>query len=159
MWYIIWILGSSPTDFHSEKIGLIRVTYDPPVSIRVNEYLKSLSHTFFLLSFFFLSLSLSLSLSKRINAVARPRCYMILMFKTIQTELLFLYLHIIIMCVLRSLQRKWNWWWCCQRRISFRRTGKSKREFWPKIFSFSYDSHLTKWRDLKLYTLELLYVW
>ena len=38
-----------------------------------------------------LSFSLSLSLSlKRINAVARPRCYMILMFKTIQTELLFL---------------------------------------------------------------------
>ena len=107
-----------------------------------------------------LSLSFSASLSlKRKNAVARPRCYMILMFKTIQTELLFLYLHIIIMCVLRSLQRKWNWWWCCQRRISFRRMGKSKREFWPKIFSFSYDLHLTERRDLNFYTLKLLYVW
>ena len=40
VWYIIGIIGSSPTDFHSEKIGLIRVTYDPPVSIRVNKYLK-----------------------------------------------------------------------------------------------------------------------
>ena len=29
VWYIIWIIISSPTDFHSEKIGLIRVTYDP----------------------------------------------------------------------------------------------------------------------------------
>ena len=40
MWYIIWIVSSSPTDFHSEKIGLIRVTYDPSVDIRVNKYLK-----------------------------------------------------------------------------------------------------------------------
>ena len=40
VWYIIGIVSSSPTDFHSEKIGLIRVTYDPPVSIRVNKYLK-----------------------------------------------------------------------------------------------------------------------
>ena len=29
VWYIIGIVSSSPTDFHSEKIGLIRVTYDP----------------------------------------------------------------------------------------------------------------------------------
>ena len=56
VWYIIGIVSSSPTDFHSEKIGLIRVTNDPPVSIRVNKYLKSLS-------LFFFSLSLSLSLS------------------------------------------------------------------------------------------------
>ena len=40
VWYIIGIVSSSPTHFHSEKIGLIRVTYDPPVSIRVNKYLK-----------------------------------------------------------------------------------------------------------------------
>ena len=26
MWYIIWIVSSSPNDFHLEKIGLIRVT-------------------------------------------------------------------------------------------------------------------------------------
>ena len=26
--------------YTAEKIGLIRVTYDPPVSIRVNKYLK-----------------------------------------------------------------------------------------------------------------------
>ena len=29
VWYIIGIISSSPTHFHSEKIGLIRVTYDP----------------------------------------------------------------------------------------------------------------------------------
>ena len=29
VWYIIGIVSSSPTYFHSEKIGLIRVTYDP----------------------------------------------------------------------------------------------------------------------------------
>ena len=40
VWYIIGIVSSSPTDFHSEKIGLIRVTYDPSVSVRVNEYSK-----------------------------------------------------------------------------------------------------------------------
>ena len=40
VWYIIGIVSSSPTDFHSEKIGLIRVTYDPPVSVRVNKYSK-----------------------------------------------------------------------------------------------------------------------
>ena len=28
VWYIIGIVSSSPTHFHSEKIGLIRVTYD-----------------------------------------------------------------------------------------------------------------------------------
>ena len=61
VWYIIGIVSSSPTHFHSEKIGLIRVTYDPPVSIRVNKYLKS---CYLSLSLFFLSLSLfSLSLS------------------------------------------------------------------------------------------------
>ena len=60
VWYIIGIVSSSPTDFHSEKIGLIRVTYDPPVSLRVNKYLKSHSLSLFL---FFFSLSLSLSLS------------------------------------------------------------------------------------------------
>ena len=38
VWYIIGIVRSSPTHFHSEKIGLIRVTYDPPVCIRVNKY-------------------------------------------------------------------------------------------------------------------------
>ena len=42
VWYIIGIVSSSPTDFHSEKIGLIRVTYDPPVSIRVNKYYSDL---------------------------------------------------------------------------------------------------------------------
>ena len=51
VWYIIGIVSSSPTDFHSEKIGLIRVTYDSTVSIRINKYLKSLS----------LSVSLSIS--------------------------------------------------------------------------------------------------
>ena len=51
MWYIIWIISSSPTDFTSEKIGLNRVTYDPPVSIRVNKYLKFCS--LFLSLFFF----------------------------------------------------------------------------------------------------------
>ena len=30
VWYIIGIVSSSPTHFHSEKIGLIRVTYDLP---------------------------------------------------------------------------------------------------------------------------------
>ena len=40
VWYIIGIISSSPTHFHSEKIGLFRVTYDPPASIRVNRYLK-----------------------------------------------------------------------------------------------------------------------
>ena len=39
VWYIIGIVSSSPTDFHSEKIGF-RVTYDPPVSVRVNKYSK-----------------------------------------------------------------------------------------------------------------------
>ena len=29
VWYIIGIVSSSPTDFHSEKIGLIRVNYEP----------------------------------------------------------------------------------------------------------------------------------
>ena len=29
VWYIIGIISSSPADFHSEKIGLIRVIYDP----------------------------------------------------------------------------------------------------------------------------------
>ena len=42
VWYIIGIVSSSPTHFHSEKIGLIRVTYDPPVSIRVNKYYSDL---------------------------------------------------------------------------------------------------------------------
>ena len=40
VWYIIWIVSSSPSDFHSEKVGLIRITYDPPVSISVDKYLK-----------------------------------------------------------------------------------------------------------------------
>ena len=40
VWYIIGIVSSSPIDFHSEKIGLIRVTYYHPVSIRVNKYFK-----------------------------------------------------------------------------------------------------------------------
>ena len=48
VWYIIGIVSSSPTDFHSEKIGLIRVTYDPPVSARVNICIS----LFFSLSFF-----------------------------------------------------------------------------------------------------------
>ena len=38
--YIIGIVSSSPTDFHSEKIGLIRVTNYPPVSIRVKSALE-----------------------------------------------------------------------------------------------------------------------
>ena len=38
----IGIVSSSPTHFHSENIGLIRVTYDPPVSIRVNKYYSDL---------------------------------------------------------------------------------------------------------------------
>ena len=38
VWYIIGIVSSSPTYFHSEKIGLIRVNYDTPVSIRVNKH-------------------------------------------------------------------------------------------------------------------------
>ena len=38
--YIIGIVILSHTDFYSEKIGLIRVTYDPPVSIRVWLLLK-----------------------------------------------------------------------------------------------------------------------
>ena len=38
VWYIIGIVSSSSTHFHSEKIGLIRVTYDLPVSIRVNKH-------------------------------------------------------------------------------------------------------------------------
>ena len=42
VWYIIRIVSSSPTHFHSEKIGLIRVTYDPPVSIWVNNYYSDL---------------------------------------------------------------------------------------------------------------------
>ena len=29
VWYIIRIVSLSPTHFHSDKIGLIRVTYDP----------------------------------------------------------------------------------------------------------------------------------
>ena len=29
VWYIVGIISSSPTHFHSEKIGLIRVTIDP----------------------------------------------------------------------------------------------------------------------------------
>ena len=54
VWYIIWFVNSSPT-------------YDPPVSIRVNIYLKSLSYFFSLslllfFSLFFLSLSFFLSL-------------------------------------------------------------------------------------------------
>ena len=59
VWYIIGIVSSSPTDFHSEKIGLIRVTYDPPVSIMVNKYLKSRSFSLSLV--FFPSLSLLVS--------------------------------------------------------------------------------------------------
>ena len=59
VWSIIWIDSSCPTDFHSEKIGLIKVTYGLPVSIRVNEYLKSLLLSISL-SFFSLSHSLSL---------------------------------------------------------------------------------------------------
>ena len=43
VWYIIAIVSSSPYDFHSEKIGLIRVAYDPPFSIRVYKYLKLLT--------------------------------------------------------------------------------------------------------------------
>ena len=43
MLYIIGIVSSSPTDFHSE-IGLIRVTYDPPVCYRVKYFLFRLSH-------------------------------------------------------------------------------------------------------------------
>ena len=39
VWYIIGSVSSSPTHLHSEKLGLIRVTYDPPVSIRVNKHL------------------------------------------------------------------------------------------------------------------------
>ena len=39
---IIGIVSSSPNHFHSENIGLIRVTYDPPVSIRVNRYYSDL---------------------------------------------------------------------------------------------------------------------
>ena len=42
MWYIIGIVSSRPFDFHSQKIGLIRVTYDPPVSKRVNKYFSDL---------------------------------------------------------------------------------------------------------------------
>ena len=43
----IWIVSSSPAHYHSETIGLIRVTYDPPVSIRVNICLSlSLSFAF-----------------------------------------------------------------------------------------------------------------
>ena len=41
-WEVDEIVSSSPTYFHSEKIGLIRVTYDPPVSIRVNKYYSDL---------------------------------------------------------------------------------------------------------------------
>ena len=40
VWYIIGIVRSSLTHFHWEKIGLIRVTYDPLSVFRVNEYLK-----------------------------------------------------------------------------------------------------------------------
>ena len=59
VWYIIGIVSSSPTHFHSEKIGLIRVTYDPlPVLGLIN--IKSLS-LFFSLSLFSLFFSLSLS--------------------------------------------------------------------------------------------------
>ena len=38
VWYIIGIISSSLTHFHSEKIGLIRVTYATHVSIRVNKH-------------------------------------------------------------------------------------------------------------------------
>ena len=40
--YIIGTISSSPNYFHSERIGLIRVTYDPPVSFRVNKYYSDL---------------------------------------------------------------------------------------------------------------------
>ena len=40
--YAIQIVSSSPTHFHSEIIGLIRVTYDLPVSISVNNILRDL---------------------------------------------------------------------------------------------------------------------
>ena len=43
VWYIIGIVSLSPSHFHSEKIGLIRVTYDPPVSYRVKYISLSLS--------------------------------------------------------------------------------------------------------------------
>ena len=58
VWYIIGILNSSPTDFHSEKIWLIRVTEDPPVNICLFLYLS-----FFLSLFLSLSVFLSLPLS------------------------------------------------------------------------------------------------
>ena len=49
MGYIIWIISSCPADLYSEKIVFIRVTYDPPVSIMVNKYLKSRSFSLSLL--------------------------------------------------------------------------------------------------------------
>ena len=42
VWYIIGIVSSSQTHFHSEKIGLVRVNYELPVSIRVNNYYSDL---------------------------------------------------------------------------------------------------------------------
>ena len=40
VWYIIGIVSSSPTDCHSEKIGLIRVQITSPVSMRVKSALE-----------------------------------------------------------------------------------------------------------------------
>ena len=54
------------------KIGLIRVTYDPPVSIMVNKYLKSISLFFlslFSLSFYLVSDLIEKSLTLKIVLV------------------------------------------------------------------------------------------
>ena len=49
VWYIIGIVSSSPTHFHSEKIGLIRVTYNPPVSIRVDKYFVTYTQVWYII--------------------------------------------------------------------------------------------------------------